>query len=482
MSTQRSTLLLAAVLLAACAPAAGPPTAAVASSRPRASAPANQASPSPGALASPGGQPDAVASGGLSANLRLPSRLGVALPSSLVGATASARLRGEGGLVEPLAASLVALADGRIVSNNGGTALGGQSAGIVANNSGTLVSNHGSGWRQLLQATEATSAARNDRRTFLWSMLGLIDLNDQLIRGFLLAEPRLGRWVRFSCPQLKLLPPPVGIEIFALAVAQVEKALQQQAMAGFLSAEGGGLRLRLVALRAEGGALADGTVVLDLTSRADGEAEARVRFAPFMAQALGLEDMAGLVRLKPGSSLSAESGELFLSPAERGPLGAAVQGSKGIRALRRQITLRQEAGGLGVMEVRRGILYDDQDQGQELTSFGFRLSGEDFGLASYTRYTEGPANTQRPFRWGGTPTITVPSSWPATTPFGHYNLPSGEVVASPSASLGALLPAFDPAWEKALPTAPQAGENPASTQALVPADLGPDLLAAPEGP
>lgn len=476
MSARRHlpTSLLLGLSLAACQAPASPsggsprPSPASTSSRPSPSptGPAPQASPSPAPA------------------LRLPLRLGLALPTSVVGAAASARLRGEGGLVAPPASSLTALQDGRIVSNNAGS--------VVSNNSGSLVSDQGAAWRLPSKASLGAGfgllqskplEAIYDPRTELWFFLALIDLTDQILQGYVQAQPRLGAWQRFRCQQARLLPPPAGAEIFALATAQVEQALQGLPMAGHLAQEGEGLHLRVVLLPQEGASVAEARPLAELSTGPDGSAIAHFQLFPILLEAFGLK--AASTRMLKGADggLSGESGEDFSPPAERGPLAKAINGERLLFAIRRRVVVPAPGPESASLRVLRAELKEENGvaRGLNLSAFGFAPAGRpDVGLASYHRVSEGGASgALAPFVWRDLEHNSFPGDGPVVP---RYLLPSGEATASPPAGLAALLPAFSPALDAEIPALPEPGQAVSEDAALRIPALPAALLQAPGGP
>lgn len=469
------TSLLLGLSLAACqapaTPNGGTPRPSPAPSSTRASA-----SPSPAPQSSPNPSPA----------LRLPLRLGLALPTSVVGAAASARLRGEGGLVAPPASSLTALQDGRIVSNNSGS--------LVSNNSGSLVSDQGAAWRLpgearldpgfgLLQSKPLE--AIYDPRTELWFMLALIDLNDQILQGYVQAQPRLGAWQRFRCQQARLLPPPAGAEIFALATAQLEQALQQLPMAGHLAQEGDGLHLRLVLLPQEGASVAEGRALAELVPSPEGGAIAKFQLFSIMLEAFGLQAANTRLVKSADGGLRGDSGENYRPPAERGALAKAINGERLLQAIRRRVIVPPPSPDSASLRVMRAELKAENEvaRSRVLTAFGFALPDRpDLGLANYHRTSEGgPTGPLKPFSWRDLDHKSYPGDGPVVP---RYLLPTGESSASPPAGLAALLPPYNAAMDEDIPALPEAGEAVSEDPALRIPPLPAALLQAPgaQGP
>lgn len=455
--------LALALALSACSPSqplqrslpkASPPA-------PGASPTASQASASP---APPALQPQRT--------LRLPLRLGQALPPSVVGALAASRL--VGGQGERVAAPLTTLsadAQGRLVSNNGGNGVATPGAGLIAN--------HGGSFRLSQGGIEASL----DPRAELWLMVGFLDYLDQLLQAYAQSGPQLGRWQRFQAQSLTILPPPAGAEVFALAAAQMEQSLQAQHLAGLSIAQADGLELRMVLLPGPEAPWSKAQPLAQIKQGTQGPATLRLQLPALMLQAFGLK--AGRLKgeITPEGELVAEHGEVYLPVAERGPLSQAIHGSIALQAIRRRIAWSRPGQEPAWLKVSRGELQDRQGPWhfRTLSAFGFRGKGQELGVASYHRSQEGPVGGVSPFAWFDLRSVPMPEP-PAGQGAGRFQGPAGEELLAASPELAALLPPYGPQDEAAIPLAPSSVAAIAEDPSLAMPELPASWLALPEGP
>jgi hypothetical protein len=266
--------------------------------------PSPSTAPSPVALAS---QAPALAQA-----LKLPLRVGLAFPASLVGAAGAARFSGQDGQVAPPGSEFYALADGSIISNNSGGLISDQGGGIVSNHSGSLISDQGGGlgpkptggYRLAakvdrdIAATATVPTAIGDPRMRLWLILSMYDYVDQIMAAFLKAKPKLGRWKRFSTSDFDYLPLPraiPGLESSSLS-REVVRALR---FAGHLSTGPEGTRLRLVHLPQAQSGIAEGLPVMDWQA-SGGVAVMHTRYVEALAATFGLRNSASRLERRQG--------------------------------------------------------------------------------------------------------------------------------------------------------------------------------------
>lgn len=475
-------------------------------------------SPGPGASLAPllaSADPLASPTPLVGTKLKLPGRLGFALPTALVGAQAQRRLTGEDGLVAPVGTELLALADGRIVSNNSGSIVSNNSGSIISNNSGGLISDQGGGLisdqggglqasnpgafrvagRGLMQAADevardgtATAPVKNpitDPRMRLWLMLALVDLNDQLLNGFVKAGPRLGEWRRFPAGQGDILPMPLDLPLLTDSLVGFNQKLKGWHFAGHLSLNGPEARLRILFLPSAKAPLPEGLPILDLQS-SGAEAVAQCRFLPELEQSFGFSNTAGGIRISQGpfgrelESVVAETGATNPSPISL----AALLNPDRIENTRRLIRLKQLAPRRSMALLASSALHIQNNgrfrQKHNLLAMGYDPEQrEGGGLALLRRESGGPLGPQEPLLWdlpfGKISTGALPI-------FPFYLLPEGIYSQVAPPELQALVPPFSPSDDALTPPVPSVGEDPSLDPALRPAALSPELLAAPETP
>lgn len=413
------------------------------------------------------------------------------MPASLVGPAASARLQGGGGLVASLDANLVALADGRIVSNHSGSILSNHGGSLVSDQGGGLISDQGgaavgsSRARRLLQSSAAPLASQG--QVELWGMLSALDLIDQSIQGALLAQPSLGRWSRFRCPQMELLPLPPRNEPLALVVQGLTAKLRAMELAVLVTQEAQGLHLRLSILPEAEAPLAEGRRYLDLTSDGKGGALAHARFPAVLEELFGMAQARLRLAWGPGSWVL-ETGEDFLPRAARGPVAQALEtGDNSYVVIQRRWhfgALAQPREWLQVFQSDMTLTPKGELRvSQALNGWDFAGPNEaDVGLANYGRARGSfhPMPPDQPFRWGGQQDEL--DAHPVRPLLGRYVLPDGTETNQAPPALQALMPPFDEAWLAQLipPPDPAASASQAATL-LGPAWPG-ELWTLPEAP
>jgi antitoxin component of MazEF toxin-antitoxin module len=414
--------------------------------------------------------------------LSMPARLGRALPASLVGPAANQRLREAVGLAVAAEGSrLVALADGRIISNNSGSSGTSAGAPLVSDQGGGIVSNHGAG-RRLAQA-EAERLAAADPRMALWFYLCMVDLLDQHLQAWQATQPRLGQWKRFSVQALRLLPTPVGNDILNGVLSGVEQQLQGQGLAALATEEGGQLRLRM-ALVAAGQGLDQGKAFVDLSARPQGGSVAFLRLPPALAGALGVAE--GRVKVEVGpQALTIDSAEDYLPLAERSPLAQGLGGPGQVMwQIRRQVRFPQPSAELGLMEERWAALstgpLGEELGGQSLRAFGFHPTQE-LGLATSNRLRSGPPEALEglPFTWAYQP---EPGPFAEQPVRGAFLLPDGRWEASPGPALQALLPPFPKEGTRGLFPVPDRRSSSSAAPELNATPWPSSIWLAPEAP
>lgn len=479
-----SLALVGLVLAPACSPAA-PAGAPKPSSRPRPEAATASSSPAP----SSGPASEAPASGAMPA-IRpsaapspaapsLPLRLGWLLPRALVGQAAQARLAGEGGLVAPPLAQLLALADGSIVSQGGG---------ILSNNGGTLVSNNGgsalagSRFRALARRLMQGPSPYEDPRLYLWLNLAQIDFNDQHLQNYAKAKPRLGEWRRFGAQNTSFLPLPEVAGTENNQGALLEASLRKQAYAGHMALEEGRLRLRIVALPSEGAPIRDGQLILDLQAEGEGKATARTRYIPLLERIFNLEDSAASVELAPGQGLSLRLGakNRESAPDARNPFTAQ---SLPVGSVRLLVRIQRPDPNTELYLVQRSIrtAHAVPLNRLDLTEFAYAPADQgDRGLAYRQRFRSALPGEQAPFLWEDPFTKAAVDGQGPPPPW--FVPPGGQPEASyGEAGKPTLLPPYDAARMEAgfLPI-PGAGENPALDPEVRLEAIPEAILQAPE--
>lgn len=445
----------------------------------------------------PAGQGDAPASPAV--RLRLPGRLGLALPASLVGSQAQASLKGLDGAVAPESSLLLALNDGRILSNHGaglisdqgGGLISDQGGGLVANNGGGIVSNNSGAYRlgptralaqADLQASGETITLKGvDPRRGLWLLLALLDADDQMLQAYLDAEPKVNEWRRFQVPKLRVLPPPVPDELFLRALDTVLKGTREGAFAGHFGSEGPEAgRLRLVFLPQPESPLNEGIPILDLQASGADTAVGRTRFLPAIGEVLGLKDSAARVvvgRNALGPTTEVSVAELMLPEAERSPLAQGITAMEQV-ASRRYASLSRQAPDRARAVISSSQL-EQSRRGEISFSKHLQLLGyhptesESLGLAFLGRVAQGPLDSSPSFDWSNP---SRPGSEPAQILF---FLPNGNFSFQGPPALARLAPSYGPSDDAFIPPTPQMGEDPSQDPQLRPSDLSAALLALP---
>jgi hypothetical protein len=454
----------------------------------------------------------------------LPLRLGVALQASLVGAEAQGRLVGGVGaaaIVAPEGARLVALADGRILSNHaaglisdhggglisdhggglisdhGGGLIGNNSSGLVGNNSSGMLGNNGAGYRLAqvdpaasqvevlasgeLAATPVQGIAKSGAN-YLWLVLALVDQQDQLLQAYATAQPRVGQWRRFQAKASEILPMPHATELAAMAVQGLNQQLKQQHYAGVMTQEADGPHLRMVWLPSAEAALTAGRPVVDLS--ASGTAQLlRARFVPILEENFGLQASASRFEFTQGPLgrvIDAWVGEQYLPGQAMGPVALYLSGDSGL--IRRRVHIEAASTDRAFAWAGRGILHAavPQLQRRDFYGFGFAAPGKpDLGVAYLRRVASGLLGNVGPFEWVGPQSTVTPGDGPATP---HFVGTDGEFTASPSAALQALVPSRPPEGDAWVPTAPGVADLPASEASVQMAPWPSSLWQLPEAP
>lgn len=433
--------------------------------------------------------------------LRLPGRLGLALPPSLVGKGGQARLSGEAGGVAKENTNWVVLNDGRIVSNNSGALISDAGGGIVSNNSGALIGNnggalisdHGSGRRVLAQASAqadrpATVAPNgyNEPRTFLWVTLAIIDFDDQLLEAFIQSGPRLGEWKRFSPKQLKYLPPPNAPADFVAGLDLAESVVRNLPFAGLVVQEGGALVLRVVQLPAPDAALPEGRMLIEMSSQGGLGAVVRSRLTAPLENFLGVASSSARIEVGQnafGRVLHTDLNLRYAPPAERSPIGMVITGGLDQRASRNRVRIEHTATDRGHALMAGSQLHFLSGAFIAMTgwnSVGYRPAAmKDLGLAILTRGTAGPIDSLPPMMWSH-PILGPSIGTGAPTPY--YSPEDGVYATEASADLKALTPSFRPEDDDFIPPTPRAGEDPTTSESDLPATPSEAIYALPESP
>jgi hypothetical protein len=507
---------LLALSLAACVANGGGSTGLRAVRSPKA-----EVKPSPLASLAPKASPKAEAPASApppaQGRLLMPSRLGLVLPATLVGPQARLRLTGGDGVVDYQGSRLELTPGGSIISNHsgalisdqGGNLISDQGGGIISNHSGALISdqgsnlisdqgggiisNHSGAYRLFGQAprrlqAELEAPPLDDPRLHLWLVLTLIDLNDQLIKGFLDAKPKLGEWTRYGGSEARLLPPPVLGEVLEVAMGQVRALFGDWRFAGVLTQEGQATHLRVVALKAPEQPLQEGFVMLDMVASGADEAVAKTRFMPELATMFGLDGSAARVHWKAtpdGPIVEVEEAEHHLPKEQRSGIGALLSGSApqvvGQRKLRLHAPrgLQRHWGDIGSASVvahAKGLA-----QRQFYVAIGYAKPFEaDPGLAFFNlRRTAFLGATPPAFGWNDPfKEDELPYS---QGPVATYMTSAGRYTTEPSEALKAFLPPWMPeAPEALIPKGLTAEARPHESPDLAPQAIPAALWALPE--
>lgn len=474
-----------------------------------ASAPASPARPA--SSPSPQAEPTATP-----ASVLLPLRLGVALPASLVGLEAKGRLvgaLGAGALVAPEGAALVALADGRIlsnhaaglisdhggglISNHGGGLVSNHGGGLISDQGGGLISNHGAGYRlaQLdavastaevlpsgeLAATPTQGLAKSGAN-YLWLVLAMIDQEDQLLQAYAQAGPRLGQWRRFQAKSSEILPLTNASPLAAMALQGLNGQLQAQHYAGVMTQESDGPHLRVVWLPQADAPLSQGLAVADLGASGGGQV-LKARFVPPLEEAFGLQASASHFEFSQGPVgrvVEAWVGEQYLPGQAMGPVALYLSSDSG--QIRRRVHLEATGPEKALAWAGRGILRNGVPLGQQrdFYAFGFATPGQpDLGVAYHRRVSAGLLGNLGPFEWVGPQSVITPGDGPVPP---HFVGVDGEFTASPSEALRALVPPRPPEGDAWVPEAPGVADLVASEARVKMPTWPSSLWALPESP